>query len=309
MTPEETAALKAADDALEAPAETEALADAQFEAGFNGLPDAPTEIPPVVEETITPVTEPEVIEPPVAKISEAQFQDLLTKANSVADVRQLMDKLRGDAFGKLGGLERTIKQLQETPAAGKPVDISAEDLAEIHAEFPDLGINLAKGLTRVLGKLKLTPAAPVDVEARIASAVTEREVVLTAQREVERVKERQERALERLSDRHEDWSEVIGAPESATPFRTWLATQEAGYAKTVNETDNPIVVAKALDKFKAFEKEKPAPKPTVVPKGQDGRVDRLKEAIPAKGGSSAPVQKKALTAEEEFELGFKQGRQ
>lgn len=298
MTAEEIEVLKTADASLETAVDADAVAEAQFEAGFAGTPDSPTELPPVVEETVIPVV---VVEPSLAKITEAQFQDLLSKANSVDEVKQTLEKLRGDAFGKLGGVERTLKQIQEQSTSPTPVAISKEDLAEIHAEFPDLAANIEKGLTRVLGKIKGGSSAPIDVDAKIA----ERDAKWEAQRAIDRESDRTARALERLADRHEDWSDVIGAPESKTPFRTWLAAQDATYADSVNRTDNPIVVAKALDMFKASLQKKP----TVVPNGNDARADRLKEAIPAKGGASAPAQKRALTAEEQFELGYKAGRQ
>jgi hypothetical protein len=59
-------------------------------------------------------------------------------------------------------------------------------------------------------------------------------------------------------------------PDPKHPFRVWLGKQPDEYQKKINGTDSPLVVSKALDKFKADQKakaEKPKPPPKQKSRG------------------------------------------
>lgn len=305
---------------VEMTAEELAEAEKAMEAGFSGTPyEAPTgdtppasdeppaagegETPPA-DEQAAPAETPPHVEDDLAKISTKQFQDLIAKASTVDEIRSAVEKLRGDAFGKLGGLERTIRQLQEGTAAGEPIVVSAEDLAEVNAEYPDMGKTLAKDLTKILSKLKGTGAKSVAPDAIIEQLTPILQQRDEAVRTALKAEVKQELAIEQLTERHENWREIVGPKGSNTEWRQWVNKQPAEYATTVLNSWSPSVVGKSIDKFLA-EKAK-APKP---PAPSSGRSERLAEAAPAKGGSGAPHKPKALTPDEEFEAGFKSARQ
>jgi len=306
---------------VEMTAEELAEAEKAMEAGFSGTAyEEPTgdtppvssespienaeEAPPVVAENAgeAPAAETPPVEEESPKISAKQFQDLVSKASTVDEIKSAVEKLRGDAFGKLGGLERTIRQLQDSTAVGEPIVVSAEDLAEVNAEYPDMGKTLAKDLTKILSKLKGTGAKSVTPEAvmeQLNPLLQQRD---EAVRKAVKDEVRQEIAIERLTERHENWREIVGAKGSNTEWRQWVAKQPAEYATEVLNSWNPAVVGKSIDKF--LETKAKAPK--VTPPST--RSERLAEATPAKGGSGAPHKPKALTPEEEFEAGYASAR-
>lgn len=296
MTPEE----QAADDARVA-AETAEREEAEaFEKSFAPEPTTlTTETPaPVVKvEEPEPVTVPEPVpEVKYAQITEQQLSDILSTAHSVEEIKAALEKTRNDAFGEMGGLKRTLKQLQEATPAGEPIVVSAEDLAELKEEFPEMTDKMAKGLTRVLAKVKGTGKAAVldqaALDAAMATKLAEGRETIT-----------KEQAIERLTDKHENWREIIGPKDSPTEFRTWLKTQEAAYAATVLETWNPREVAKAIDKFQEHQKKKPAP-PAPKP---GSRAARLEEAVPSRGNPT-PATPREQTEQEAMVAGFSTGR-
>ena len=148
MSPEEQAAA----DLVTAQTEEAAA----FHSEIQDVPVTPTEpvVPPVVaavpEVVPAPVVTPEVVTPPPTpyQVTEAQINDLVTKARSVDDLSVTLGKvhasLYGDVYGKLGGLERVIKQLQESTPAGQAIEVGDKDLEELKEEFPDLTAKLAK---------------------------------------------------------------------------------------------------------------------------------------------------------------------
>jgi hypothetical protein len=115
-------------------------------------------------------------------------------------------------------------------------------------------------------------------------------------------RERKLTAIERLTDLHEDWRTVVGPAESHTPFRQWLATKGLEYQEQVLDSWNPREVAKALKEFKSLTPPKPS-----APKGPSTRSQLLAEAVPARGGSPAPVRPREKTEKEAFAEGFANG--
>jgi hypothetical protein len=288
--------------------QTEAEAAASLAEGFASTPESDNS----EEVTLTPaagdipeVVAPEVVEVPstpepevvYAKITDAQFQKLLNDVAGAQDARTAVEKVRGDAFGKIGGLERTIRQLQESTPVGQAITVKAEDLASF-GDMPDIAVKLAEDLTKVLWKFKGTSPAPVvvDQEAedlRIATMVDTRVAK-------ERLAIEQKFAVERLADRHEDWEAVVGAPTQVTPFRTWLKAQGSAYETNVLQSWDPRVTSKALDIFKAQAK-----KVVAAPaKAVSDRAARLAEAAPSRGNAPAPARAKRKTDKEMFDEGF-----
>lgn len=308
MSPEEQAAA----DLVTAQTEEAAA----FHSEIQDVPVTPTEpvVPPVVaavpEVVPAPVVTPEVVTPPPTpyQVTEAQINDLVTKARSVDDLSVTLGKvhasLYGDVYGKLGGLERVIKQLQESTPAGQAIEVGDKDLEELKEEFPDLTAKLAKGLTRILSKFKgtaqpgvvQTPVNTDEIFARTTQAADAR-VASSQEAILRRV------AVDRLTDKHEDWKEIIGEPDATTPYRTWLQSQDSVYRTKILGTWDPREIGKSIDKFKEYEKaeQKKTAQPQVTPpKGQDARSQRLLQAISPKGNATPPVHAGELTEAEAF---------
>lgn len=289
---------------------TDEAAEAAFESGYTG---APTEIPP--PEAKKPDDAPaETTEVPAAPAQEplsvdAQLQDIVAKVKTVDEMKLAIEKLRGDAFGKLGGLERILKQLQDS-STGQAIEVSAADLSELEAEFPglNLGPSLAKGLTRVLSKVK-GPAVKglsqeevdAQIEARLRKEAADRE------------ERRKQDAVEALAEEHEDWSTVIGPPDSQTEFRVWLKSLGPEKEQKFLSSWNPNYVGKVLTEFKSKKAATPPPTPEPTPPKadagkKDSRSQRLAEAVPVKGGGLPPAKSRQTDEEAAFEAGFTGGR-
>ena len=135
----------------------DAAAQAAFDAEVGGSPTVTPEPKPAeeVKPEVTPEPEP-VIE--YAQITKAEYADLMAKANQV-------DK----AFGKIGGIERVLQQLQQPGQ----VEVNDDDYAALTAEYPELAKTLIEGqkkaLSRIKGSASVDPAA-VDkiVSERVA---------------------------------------------------------------------------------------------------------------------------------------------
>lgn len=243
-------------------------------------------------------------EPVLAKPSEQEFQALVKKANTVDEVRALAERVRDTANGRLGSLEQTIKKLQEATPIGQKIIVTPEDFAEIGKDLPDHAKMLADGLTRVLSKLTgtATSAVPAVVETpeqfeeRVNRIADER----MAKREQARIDLAQKEAREDLSLAHPDWETVIGPKDSATDFRQYLDTQPPLYKKRILNTNDADVLSEALTKFKTLQEEK---KKVPVPTTSE-RTERLKEAVPARGGAAPPSTHRTKTPEEDFAEGF-----
>lgn len=244
-------------------------------------------------------TPPQVIEPAQAKITDAQWQEVLNLAKSGSgagvELRAAIEKTRGDAFGKIGGLERTLRQIQEATPVGHAITVTGDDLKEFKGEFPELADKFARDLTNVLSKFKGT-GAPVQQAAALPEDFDDR--MKTSARSIaveEREKLKVELALETLNELHEDWQTVTGPANSATPYRQWLKQQPEAYQNKVLASNNAVVIGKSITAFKEFASAKEKPKTAA-----ELRAERLKESVVPKGGSHPPVQSKMLTEEDGF---------
>lgn len=314
MSPAEQAAADAAAKAQQEDAD----ALAQFESGYTGQTldseTPPAEVPPTETTAETPAdpaegksasgetveTEPPVV--PKADISKEQFEQLLAAANSIGDIRSAVEKLRGDAFGRMGGLERTLKGLQDATPAGQPIELTSEDLAEVKAEYPQLTESLVTGLSRVLKKMKGTGAAPaVDLEALDQRVIEKASVIAQEAIARESVRIREDVATQMLEAQHEGWRELVGPKDSDTAYRRWLKTKGPDYEKKLLSSNDPVEISRSISTFKETQKVTPAPAGKPASPDTD-RKQRLAEAITPRGGK--PPMPRAKTPEEEFAEGF-----
>lgn len=308
-TAEQLAIEEAAQTAEEKQAEIQALKD--FTEGFSDLKVEPTAEEKATAETAAKedtdrlaAEEAEkaklAAEPVQAKITQPEFLDLVAKANSVAEIRALAEKVRDQTNGRVGSLEQTIKKLQEATPIGQAIVATPEDFKEIGKDMPEHAKMLADGLTRILSKFTGTGVAPAPVET--PEQFEERVNLTVNKRETARLQAEQAEAIKELEQVHPDWRVVIGKPDSNTEFRQYLETQSPLYKKRMLTTGDSLTLAEGLTKFKEFQIESKKPKPKIPV--NSGRQDRLREAVPLRGGATPPNTNRELTPEEQFAAGF-----
>lgn len=253
--------------------EDDQVAD-DFAEGFEGTASAPTEKP---DPEAVVVAEPEA--PRLAQITEDQYQQLLAKATAIDEIKAAQEKQFGTAFGKIGGIERVINQLQAATQSGEVVEISEDDFEEMRAEFPELAAMQVRGLNKVLSKLRGTGQAPAQFDpSQIDGRVQEQ--LSPALQDIER---RYETKL--LRAYHRDWDEVV----TSDAFKEWEKTLPAeDQAKLASSTDAEYI-ASQLDRYKSAAK-------TI-----SSRQKRIEAAITPRGtGGHAP----APSEDDDFNAGF-----
>lgn len=212
--------------------------DADLESGFSdAIPEAGKEEP-----AAEPVKDEPAPEVKYRQVTEDEWASLQAKAAEIdavrADVRKDVDR----AFGKMGGVERTLAELQKATPAGHALEVTDDVVAELTEAFPEVGAlvlqsfkNLAKGMKGTAPAAdKAAPAGAPDPE-QLESTVSARLLALQ---------------LEALDDAREDWREVIGAPDdSENAYRKWLKTQSPEYQARLAATNSAAVISRSLDKF------------------------------------------------------------
>ncbi len=242
--------------------QAQAQADADFAAGFDDEPTAtPTETPAAQQDDTNQgeKTEPAEPAPEYVQLTKAERDELIA-------TRQQWEKQFGTAFGKIGGIERTIKSLTE----GAQVEISQEDIDALKDDFPPLAAALEK--VRSLRALPGAGADPEQIEA------------LVEQRLAPRL---QRMELRLLAKDHPDWNQIDADPA----FAQWVAAQPDEFKQTLAQASQSYdseVVSDAMTKFKQSRKAAPAPAPTTDP--ASARRSRMSAAVTPRGvgGPAAP---------------------
>lgn len=276
------------------PALDDAQADAAFASGFPPLTESPTgeppspvdAAPPAESDAPAPSPEPSGEPPPAAPtpraLDDAQIQKILDSAAKVDALHTTLEQSFGTAFGKIGGLERTLKALQEATPSGTALEVSADDFPELQKDFPELAEMLVKGLNRAPAKLKGTGGSPVPTDA-ITAVVAE---------QIQKVRE--ESAIEVMDALEPDWRDTV----NSQPYLAWLATQPAAYQDTVRTSWKPAVLRGSTQQFKAHQAAQAAPPPKPA---RDPRRDRLEAAVVPRGTAGAAT---AATDDQAFLDGF-----
>jgi len=241
---------------------SEAEGNVDFDAGFTGTP---TETPEIQDQQTK-----QEAEPKYRQITEDEYAKLSTAAAAVDELKATVGKQFDTAFGKMGGLERVIKQYQDQ--TGVSVEITEDDFAELRDEYPDLLEPHMKALQRVAGKLR----GPGRVDESSIQPFLEKarpELVEHIRREV-----LVQDAKETLSETHPEWESVIGNSLENKPgspeFFQWFAAQPQEYQSRLNGSWNPVVIGRAIDKFTAHQESL---------KKKAERQDRFDQAVTPKG--------------------------
>lgn len=275
------------------------VGDDEFASGFTDDLPTPTFAP---EESATDLadaasnsdvsTTPEVsAEPVFAKITQAQYDDLLRRASSIDEVRAETRRQFETAFGRLGSQQQLLDRLQSTTKAGQLVQITEQDFEEMVAlGYGDLAQMQVPALNRILSKLELrgTAPAPAFDENKVGEIFAQR---IAPEREAIKREIRQDMADEALTEMHSDWRTVANLPEfdawakstgaydkkdrTGTPFAESIDARFVGSMFTAYKTARSQAAAKQ-DRFAA----------SVIPRGSGGIAPTTSE-------------------DDEFQMGFK----
>lgn len=269
------------------------VVDDDFNAGFTADVPEPTPTPVTQGIADTPAAEaaaPAVVAPKLAQITEEQYQDLLKRAGAIDEIKSESKKQFDTAFGKLGGMQQLITQLQSSTQAGQQIQVTADDFEELKNEgYPDLADMQAAGLNRILAKMKLTGTGQPGFGADQAGEVFDAR--MTPQREAIKQEIREEFANRALTDMHEDWNAVVTSPE----FNAWTAANKITDKKDRSGTAfadslDANFVGKIISDFKGQQKAATTQK------------NRLEAAVAPRGSGGHAT---GPTDDDEFDKGFK----
>lgn len=238
-----------------------------------GLSDTPTETPAVVFEE-------QATAPKYRQITEEEWTEIQTRAAAADTLKATLEKVSGTAFGKIGGIERTLAQLQSSGIG----EVSVEDFTKLRDEFPDLAEMLVEGLNGALKKAPRGQPATVDfseLEGKFSATLAEK---LDAQ----------ELAFETrlLTARHRDWKEVTATLD----FAAWSATKPVEYQQQLAGRDSDFI-ADALTEFKASRQ------PPAAPPSESLRRSRIAAAETPRGSGGNAVN----DSEDPFMAGLRSG--
>ena len=286
---------------------------AELDAGFAGTP---TEKTPPAEEDAEAKAAKEAADKVAAdaaaaaavpveyvQITKSEWSDLQAQAKEITTIRDEHRKDLDRAFGKVGSVERTLKELQAATPAGHAVEITDDIVAELTESFPEIGGLVLKSFKNMAGKLKGTaaPAAAGLTPEQVDAAVTAKFVATQ---------------VEALEDDYPTWREIVGDKESKNPWRQWLATQPAEYQTRLTSTNSAAVISKSIAKFESDTAQakavtdaakavadKAAADKAAKDKDASTRQQRLEAAATSRGAGGHV----ADDSEDPFEVGFKSG--
>lgn len=306
---------KEAAAAAEKLAAAEAAEAAELEAGFT---DAPTgETPPAATDEAAAKEAAEkaaadkvaadaaaalAAQPKYRQVTEDEWTKITAKAGEIDQIRADHRKELDKAFGKVGGLERTLATIQAATPTGYAVEVTDDIVADLTKEFPELGGLALKAFKTFAGKLKGTaPAAPA------AAVIDPKEIDAIATAKVVALQ------TEALDDARPEWREIVGAQADKNPYRTWLATQPPEYQAKLASTNSAIVIERSIKKFEeakatadkaAAAATEKAAKEAADKAAADKRRGVLAAAVPPRGSGGHAA---AAPKDDDFEEGFKNG--
>jgi hypothetical protein len=269
--------------------------DADFDAGFSGTSETSTETPtptpaPTPAPTPVPTSAPA---PEFVQVTREDWDRVSKNAAKVDEIEATFGKLRDQAFGKIGGLERAFAQIQQATPQGAAVEISAEDFTELKEQYPELAELTLKGLNKAMGKLKGTGGTNVDPKVFDEKFGAIRDEVT-------------DMTLDAIVDG--DWQALVKKPEDGSEWQygNWVATQKPEIQKLA-ASDKLRDAARLMRLFKAH-LDTPAPVPTPAPSPAptpaptpSPRQQRTTAAVPPRGDGGHPP---APSEEDEFSAGF-----
>ncbi len=276
------------------------------------VPEQTTQATDPSAASVAPAATVSVPEP--VQLTKAQLDQLTGLLQAMPEIQASLEKVRRDTFGRIGGIEGLVKQIQSATPSGESVVLTREDFLSDDAsrdvldDFPLVFDTIIAGVNKALskGKVKGTaqPAAPVSVPAEVVPQT------IPSTTQTPATPATRANAEDEMEALREDWTRIIGPDPlvvpgvAPTPFRQWLATQPEPYRQKVLMTESPLILNAAITKFE--QATVPAPTPQ-APDASHARRARLEAAIPLKGDGRAPAGKEAQTEEQAMRDAYKTG--
>lgn len=241
--------------------EADAIALSEVTAGYDKTPARSDKLPAeVVAEPLVEVTAPDLA---------AELRDLKARVTASQGEADSVRRLHGE----IGNINRTLLKLQTPAPAPDEGDAALDAIGEGYPELAAL-VTAAKN-----SRLAQLSQAPEDDGTRKAA------------RQAERRSEREEDAMELLSEEHPDYMTVRETPE----YKAWLRGKSAEFQTRFASTWNPAIVSRGLDEFKDSLKKR------------EVKQTRLAGAITPQGVSQK-VGQHTLSDEEAQWVGYNKGR-
>lgn len=233
--------------------------DDAFASGFgDATTTQPTETPAAGDDAQPEAAKEEAPAIEYAQLTKQEYEDLKARAALVEEIKATQEKSFGTAFGKIGGIERTLQQLQ----AGKKVEINQEDIDALRDDFPPL----AAALEKVRDLSVIAPGLDEDaINKMVESRLTPR---------IQKIEMRM------LAREHPDYAQIDSDPA----FAAWIATQPDEFKQalaTASAEYDSATVSDAMTKFKAHRKALQEAKPKQP--DPDARKGRMSAAVTPRG--------------------------
>lgn len=263
--------------------------DDGFNEGFAGT--APTETPGQGNEKPEGETGALPAAPEYVQFTKEEAEQIRARLAAVDELKTAQERGLSTAFGKLGGIERTLKALDPT----KKVEIEQAEIDALLAD-PDFA-PFGRALQKVRDLQVIHAGGPVDEEA-IGKIVDQRVEARTTAIRDEIRQDLEKRALRRV---HPDWETYQASDE----FAAWARAQGDEYIgklMTASQTWDSDFIADAMTKAKAAAKK---PQPTPAPPPSDpasARRARMAAAATPRGTGGAPAA--GTTDDDAFDEGF-----
>jgi hypothetical protein len=224
------------------------------------------------------------------RLSDEELQAVLDKAKLVDDLNERLRKTHDSAFGRIGSIENTIKELRESKPTQAPIDASLfKNLREYLGEDAELVEALAQDLSAMQLGIPLTPNFDLDLRFEQEKAAIQEQQQAFQDNQTAL---RQEFEMKLLTMQHPDWREINTSPE----FAEWQGTLKPEDRQRLASTWDGIELSSAFSKFKGWKAKKA--------EFEANKQRRLDSNIPVRGnGYSRPN----MNYDNDFERGFYEG--
>lgn len=226
--------------------------------------------------------------PEYAQITTEELAALRAGAALSAELKATLEKVQGTAFGKIGGIERQLKELAQVRTAGKRLNFTSEQIEQYRNDgFPELADVLEAVQDGIGGAA--SPAAPDhdELAGQIAPKVTQQ------------VEQRL------LAREHPDWQQIDQSPEWVAYVKA-LPQDRLNSLVQASEDFDSSVISREMSAFKKARDDAAAASAKAAKDAQansaTARKDRLYGGQTPRGNGG--VQATGTTPEDEFLAGF-----
>ena len=218
-------------------------------------------------------------------VTKDKFDKLLKSVEGAEATSRRAQEGLEKAFGHIGNQGETIRQMQALNAKSGHGTLTAEDLAELSENYPEIAEPLLKAYTKARARAQVQPTPRPPAQPPQQAGITND----VANAMVEEATYRVESNM--LNKRYPDWQEKV---QLGTPFRKWLEKQPEDYRKQTEATTSPTELIEAFDRFNK--------QAVVKGKKKASREAKLKRAEVSKGDRQSTARLKS--DQQQLEDGF-----